>query len=321
MAVRLLLQRLLIFSVMAVPLSGSTAKAEDSSADSSVKQVCVIRDARISESSGLAASQIRPDAFWIHNDSGDSARLFLVSASGETLTVMNLKTEKPVDWEDMCSFVVDGKSWLLIADTGDNLSQRGSKSARRGEPQSACRLLLIREPESLRDQSVAAEIHTEVFQNTELVYEDGPRDCESIAVDTERQEILLISKTLGLESALYRIPLRLRQGHGRATAKRLATTGIPMVTGMDISRDNSRMVIVSLFAGVVIDRRSGESWEDAFKRPAVPLSLPPRKQGETVCFCDSSDEIFVNSEATEQPLWRVKLPEPEKTTSEVSDDQ
>ncbi|MFN8705803.1 MAG: hypothetical protein ACK50J_03925, partial [Planctomyces sp.] len=144
MAVRLLLQRLLIFSVMAVPLSGSTAKAEDSSADSSVKQVCVIRDARISESSGLAASQIRPDAFWIHNDSGDSARLFLVSASGETLTVMNLKTEKPVDWEDMCSFVVDGKSWLLIADTGDNLSQRGSKSARRGEPQSACRLLLIR---------------------------------------------------------------------------------------------------------------------------------------------------------------------------------
>ena len=36
----------------------------------------------ISEMSGIARSQRFPGAYWVHNDSGDDARLFAVDASG-----------------------------------------------------------------------------------------------------------------------------------------------------------------------------------------------------------------------------------------------
>ena len=114
-------------------LIGTTSEAEP-------EQVCVVEDDQISEASGIAASRRQEDAVWLHNDSGDSARLFLVGLDGKTRAVVTLNVERPMDWEDMCSFEADGEKWLLIGDTGDN--QRVRSTSER-----SCELLLIREPE------------------------------------------------------------------------------------------------------------------------------------------------------------------------------
>ena len=103
------------------------------------EQVCIVAERELTEASGLAISRRRDNAVWVHNDSGDTARLFLIQLDGKTRAVVTLKDTEPRDWEDMCSFQIDGEKWLLIADTGDNGQVRGESGA-------PCELLLLKEP-------------------------------------------------------------------------------------------------------------------------------------------------------------------------------
>ena len=50
-----------------------------------VRKIATLEDERINESSGVAASRMYPGYLWTHNDSGDSARLFLIATNGKTL--------------------------------------------------------------------------------------------------------------------------------------------------------------------------------------------------------------------------------------------
>jgi hypothetical protein len=141
-------------------------------------------------------------------------------------------------------------------------------------------------------------------------YEDGPRNCESVAVDTERGEILLVSKSKPdlLACGLYKIPLTLEKGTSAATAQRIGDMKIAYVTAMDISPDGRRMAILSPDSAAVWEREQSESWDIAVKRAANLIPLPKRKNGETICFGSNCDELLMNSEYVEQPLWSVKIP-------------
>jgi hypothetical protein len=85
----------------------------------------------IDESSGLAASRRWPGIYWTHNDSGDCARIFAVTAQGQVVgpewrqegTYAGVQVPNALnhDWEDIaCS--PDGT--LYIADTGNNANSR-----------------------------------------------------------------------------------------------------------------------------------------------------------------------------------------------------
>ena len=103
-------------------------------------QVATIENKEINESSGIACSYNHPGSIWLHNDSGDKARLYLVDLKGRTTAVVSVQGAKSDDWEDMCSFTMDGQSWLLIGDIGDNERRRGKKK------NAPCRLYLLKEP-------------------------------------------------------------------------------------------------------------------------------------------------------------------------------
>jgi hypothetical protein len=77
----------------------------------------------IGELSGLAPSISNPGVFWAINDSGNRAELFALDRTGRHIKTFRLPALN-VDWEDLASFHADGKSWLAIADTGDNLRRR-----------------------------------------------------------------------------------------------------------------------------------------------------------------------------------------------------
>ena len=283
------------------PLFGETVLPADA------EQICVISDPRIGESSGLARSQRQPDAVWIHNDSGDTARLFLVGLDGKTRGVFHLAdVPMPVDWEDMCGFTFNGEPWMMVGDVGDNATNRHLVTPDEG-PERACRLLLFHEP-ALQDLSEqdSVRVHTAIL----FEYEDGPRNCESVAVDTERGEILLVSKSKStpLDCGMYSIPLTLEQGTTTAVARRIASLDIPSATAMDIAPDSHRLVIISYRGASVVDRKADEGWGEAKDGALRFLGLPEQENGETVCFGRSRDELFLNSEHVGQPLWRLKIP-------------
>ena len=278
-------------------LTGTTSEAEP-------EQVCVVEDEQISEASGIAASRHHKDAIWLHNDSGDSARLFLVGLDGKTRAVVTLNVDRPIDWEDMCSFEADGEKWLLIGDTGDNQRIR-SRTER------SCELLLMKEPEIKAGDGSSVFAKADVVSRIAFQFPDGPEDCESLAVDTEKREILLLTKCAPQKCQLFRLPLSTKAGQQKLIAEPVASVAVPFATSMDIAADCHSLVIVNMFSGALIQRAKDESWTVACQKPISVLTLPAQPQCETVCFESSGKSVLVNSERSRQPLWRIPLPEPE----------
>ncbi len=284
------------------------AMATSESVDTDAEKLAVVADAQILEASGLAISHCQDNAVWMHNDSGDTARLFLVGLNGKTLAVVSLKNVDAFDWEDMCSFEADGERWLLVGDTGDNARQRGKKNPK-------CRLLLIKEPTidaKTRDADKPVEIAVDVVSQIEFQFPDGPEDCESLAVDTEQRQILLMTKTNPLTCRLFQMPLNLSPGKQNGELALVSNLAVPYATAMDISGDGRSLVAVNMLSGVLVRRANGETWQLACKMPAQVLNLPARPQGESVCFAAGGNSLLLNSEGVRQPLWRVAIPSAEE---------
>lgn len=278
----------------------SIAAAEGSEAE----KVCVVTDPELTEASGIAISRQHTNAVWIHNDSGDTARLFLVGLDGRTKAIFTVNGVEPMDWEDMCSFEAEGEKWLLIGDTGDNGRVRGKQAPL---PQ----LILLKEPKLSalpETTNVRSAIDIEAFGFVEFTFPGGPADCECVAVDVKSREILLLSKTDPLNCRLFRLPLSLQPGRTTAKAEVVTSPGVPYATGMDISADGEQLVIVNMISGALIRRTESETWQQACRNPAAALTLPARRQGETVCFEQDGASLLLNSEGTNQPLWRMPLP-------------
>lgn len=268
------------------------------------KEVCIVQDPLISEASGLAVSRTTPNAVWLHNDSGDLPRLFLIGLQGTTLGIVNVKDVTATDWEDICSFELDDASWLLVGDIGDNQRMRGTKSR-------PCQLLLLKEPKLKLPSAtkMIAQSTVEVVRRIEFQFPDGAHDCESLAVDTVSRTILLVTKADPFESALYSLPLALTTGKESLTAERLAPLGVTYATAMDVSSDGRHLAIVNMFSGVMLTREDPEkqSWAEASRGSITVLTLPIRKQGESVCFTGDGNSLLLNSEGKSQPLWQVQL--------------
>jgi len=296
---RMTAQSFQLASLLLILLSCLSSYGED------ISQVAVVDDERINEASGLAASYLYPGCAWVHNDSGDKPRLFLIDADGKTKAVVKVDDADNVDWEDMCSFKTGDQSWLLIGDIGDNGRKRGDRGGK--NPQ--CRLYLLHEP-VIPDTKKTPSIEAKQTIRITFEYDDGPADCEGIAVDTERQEILLLTKSLPQKCGLYSMPLDLEDSKQKRTASRIARPFIPFATALDISPDGRTMAIGSMLNGMLVRRQPDESWSQAFNHVGTAVHLPPRKQGETICFDVTGQSLFLNSEGKRQPLWRVEIPTP-----------
>src|SRR5688572_22353389 len=78
----------------------------------------VFTDPELDEVSGLAASHVHAGVFWAHNDGGDPQKLMAIRADGTRMASFKVAGAGHVDWEDIDSFTLDGRPYLLVADTG-----------------------------------------------------------------------------------------------------------------------------------------------------------------------------------------------------------
>lgn len=275
-------------------------------AASIAKEMCLVQDPLILEASGLATCRTMENAVWMHNDSGDVPRLFLVGLDGATIGIVNIKGVTAFDWEDVCSFEMNGESWLLVGDIGDNARKRGVTSP-------TCQLLLLKEPKlnvSKAKATAVTEVSIDVSRTLEFQFPDGPHDCESLAVDTATNTILLVTKSNPATCAMYSLPLTLISGKEKLTANRVTPISATFATAMDLSPDGRRLAIVNMLGGVMLTRNDpqNDSWADASINTLTTLKLPIRKQGESVCFTADGNSLLLNSEGARQPLWQIDLP-------------
>jgi hypothetical protein len=262
------------------------------------RELSKLKDAGINESSGIAASNCHPNAFWTHNDSGDSARLFLLNTEGETVAIATVQGASAIDWEDIASFKAGKECRILIADTGDNRRNRKNYV-----------LYIIREPEVdvISDGGQTPQIPVEPILTLPFSYEDGPNDCEAVGVDPTDSRVYLVSKELK-DTKVYSMSLPEDGSTKPEVARAIAALKLPLVTAMDISPDGLRAMILTYEDAFEFIRTNGETWAQAFAREPRTIRMPPRKQGESICYGVDGKTLYLTSEGESQPLWEIPIP-------------
>ena len=156
--------------------------------DDVLKQLGTIRDNRLGEVSGIAISMHDSNKFWVHNDSGNPAELFLIDSTGSVQRSIKLKGVFNRDWEDICTFKLNESAYICVGDVGDNVGRHKEYW-----------LYFVKEPDFDQEQSAATastkpSVETSDFQKIKFRYEDGPKNCEAFAWDASSKGILLAEK-------------------------------------------------------------------------------------------------------------------------------
>jgi hypothetical protein len=267
--------------------------------------VCRFRDARITESSGLAASA-RSDAwFFTHNDSGDGPVVYAVDRMGETLADWRLEGASALDWEDMAQAPGEGKQpALYLGDIGDNLEFRPLISIYR-----------IREPQPDPAHPGTHGIAKAVTR-FDLFYEDGPHNAEALLVHPRSGQIFVVTKS-GRPCGIYATdgppraaePNRLRKVASLdlaalSSAPAAAAAEGLLVTGGDISPDAARVVLRTYLAAYEWPVVNGNVAAAFRGRPAA-IALPETPGGEAIAYSRDGRSLLVSSEGKQSPVYEL----------------
>lgn len=229
------------------------------------------QDGRIGESSAIVDGG---DVVYTINDSGDSARVFVVEkGTGETVGVTTYSDDGVVDVEALASGP-DGDLW--VGDIGDNNHVR-----------SHITLYRIPRPGS-GDEQVEAEAY-------ELIYADGPRDAETLLVHPRTGRVYVVSKGI-LGGTVYVAPPQLRTD--RTNVLRPAGSAGGLVTDGVFLRDGKH-VLLRDYGSATVHRI------DDFT-PVATFRLPPQPQGEGIGV--DGDTVLVSTEGTFTAVRTRPLP-------------
>jgi len=257
------------------------------------QKLCELANPLIDESSGLACSRARPGAFFTHNDSGSEARIFAFDVAGNDLGHCLLADVQAYDWEDMASFSVAGKHYLLLADTGNN-----------GLGAAVQMLHLVEEPAIHPVRGITAG-QIPIVQTIHFSYYDDHRDCEALAVDPTDRTILLVTKQHDTRCYVYTMPWPKDDPEKVFAARKIATLEIPAVTAMDISPDGRLAIVLTYSHAYEYTRGPDEDWPKAFSRRGRMLAMPGRNQGESICYGPDGKTLYLTSEGKPTPFFRV----------------
>jgi hypothetical protein len=256
-----------------------------------------LENQKISEASGLASSRLYPGLLWAINDGGDDPLLYAVSVDGADLGTFRVEGAENFDWEALASFRWQGSAYLLIADVGDNWEQRQTAT-----------LYVVNEP-AITSSGLDNERVTTIAWQIQFTYEDGPVDCEAVAVDAVKGRVLLLSKRR-LPPVLYEVSLHPFDPDRAAVAHRISTVGHFIgPTGMDLTPDGLAAVVLTYNNGYLFRRGQNEDWPSAFERKPQRLRFERLFQQEAVSFGFYGKSVFVTSERIPAPLVRIDLEE------------
>jgi len=298
----------LVGGLIAAALAVSGSMPVAAAAAETTRMVGLVTDPIVSEISGFAASHQHADLLWTHNDSDDIAQIYALDTHGTLRASFDLPDARNIDWEDIALFQWQGRWHLLIADTGDNGGVRGELT-----------LYIVAEPAQIADGALP------IAWKQRFRWPDGARDCEAVAVDSDRGEILLISKKR-VPAELFRLPLD-PKARSPQTAERIGhLAGIQQpseadlqrspkygryraqITAASISPDGRRMAVLNYRSAYLYSRRANETWTRALSRAPRPLPFPWLAQAEAITFSADGKALYVGTEQLPAPILRLALP-------------
>ncbi|ATW49149.1 hypothetical protein [Streptomyces peucetius] len=237
-----------------------------------------IKDPRITESSGLAASRAHPGIYWTHNDQ-DQPRIFAVdSRTGETVATITLRgVGEPRDMEAI-SVGPDGN--IYVGDIGDNLDGSWDHVW----------IYRFPEPKQLGDRTVNAT-------QFDVKYADGPRNAEALMVHPKTGRVYIASKHED-GGGLYEGPATLSTGQTNVF-RRIGE--VPWVTDGAFSPDGKGLVLRSYFSA------SGYEWKDGRLGADHRVRAPIQGQSEAVTYTLDGTTLMFGTEGEQSRVEPVAV--------------
>ena len=239
----------------------------------------------ISEASGIATSKKNINVLWVHNDSGDSARIFAINNNGKHLGVYTIDNAGNRDWEDITTGPGPeaDKNYIYIAEIGDNNSQYDLKYIYR-----------IAEPDVDPNQN---PVH-QSLGNADIIkfrYPDGPRDAEAIFIDPLTKDIYIISKRENnVRVYLAAYPQSLTD---TLNLEFITTLPLTQIVAGDISHDGREILLKNYDYVYYWYREINQTTGEALANNQfyiLPYTKEP--QGEAICWSYNSDGYYTVSE-------------------------
>jgi len=256
------------------------------------------------EVSGLAASHAHP-WLWAEQDSGNDPVLYAIGTDGSTLGTVRVQGATNTDWEDIALYEQGGQTWILLADTGDNLSLR-----------SEVRLYIVPEPDP-HDATVPLQ------QTIRVVYPNGPHDCEAVAVDPAGDTAWLVTKR-DTPPQIFSVPLAPTDLPTVVAAAHGTVPHIPPPTAEDL-QDSPRygqyrsqptaldlrpdVAVLQTYKDAYLFRRAeGQDWGAALAGTPTVVDTPQLPQTESATFTPDGHGLWITTEQAPAPLDLVPLP-------------
>lgn len=240
--------------------------------------------------SGIAASRLEPDLYWVLEDNHDELRV--LDSEGETVSEHDL----PNGFEDIedISVVIDpetGVSLLFIADIGDNDAVRDE-----------IELWIVEEPSPWVDSDL------EPLQ-IELAYPDGSHDAETLLVDPWTLDVFIVTKDAPDEQSVY----VKRAPHDDEGPYELEDLGDfseldLRATGGDVSPDGFRVIVREYSSTARMWFRDGyEPLEEAFDREPCEIEVDDGSRGEGIGFTRDGRGVVSIGEGDDVPLYLIEF--------------
>jgi hypothetical protein len=263
----------------------------------------------IVEASGISASRRVDGVWWVHNDSGDTARVFAIGTAGQTLGEYTLSGATAVDWEDVAAGPGPsaGVPYLYVGDIGGNVTPRATVRVYRvAEP-------LVDPSRPLTVPQVLGGVDT-----LTLTYPDGTHDAEGLFVDPTTRDVFVVTKDLaGGVAGIYRAPPA-AAGSSAIALSKVATVSLGSfqgVTGADITPAGDVIGLRTYLGVFLYPRAGGTSVASAFSQANCAGAAPPvgsgpgaEAQGEALGFTRDGRGYVTVSEGAHPPLHRFVAP-------------
>ncbi|HYP43762.1 MAG TPA: hypothetical protein VEQ66_01005 [Propionibacteriaceae bacterium] len=230
----------------------------------------VIRDGRVTESSGLARD-VDQKIFWTVNDSGSEGTVYGLTAKGDVQGVLGFRVQ-PTDVEAVA--LHDDR--LYVADIGDNFRARDTISV-------------------YYFSDARPDNRTRPYRSYDFAYPDGPHDAETLLVDGNGR---LYVVTKELRGGIYAAPEKpSRQGVNRL--RRVADAPAFVTDGVFLP-DSDRIVLRTYVSLVLID---GQTYQTQ-ARDATPW----QRQGESIAVTLDGKSLLLGSEGKNSSVLQVAVP-------------
>jgi hypothetical protein len=232
----------------------------------------------IFEASGIEFNSF--SSLWVHNDSGDSARIYKIDTLGNLLRTLNFTNTTAIDFEDITQ---DEKGNYYIGDFGNNLSARKD-----------LRILKIKNPDSISANSYTPDVISFKYPDQFQFPPDSNHcnfDCEGMF--HRNDSLYIFSKNHGSSaySRLYKIPDN--PGNYIATLVDSFNTG-EWVTAADISPDGKAALLLS-DSTIWIFKNFGA--HTIFDGQSEKIHLPAT-QKEGIVFINNTQVLIIDEKET-----------------------